>query len=293
MQPGGAPAPQLALAASATWGPGTKELNAPTLPQGFERLGPIELVAATEESANRVLRSQGSILPAGVNEISSSMRKAFMDQRRRVLRRIGFFDDNHTAARLNRGKMRRRPKGDLSITYLWDENRENEALGEILAESVNTVASRALSSLDAKQTWNTDDPRIQNIVASIGELIVGINETTREAIADVINEGIRRGYSIQQIANGFPEEGYPGIMGVFDDASEARAQVIARTETARFFNLATLTTYVDEGVTRVEVFDGIEYDEDCRKANGEIWTIGRALENPIQHPNCVRAFAAV
>jgi len=38
------------------------------------------------------------------------------------------------------------------------------------------------------------------------------------------------------------------------------------------------------------VIDGTEWDEECREANGQTWSIQKALANPIAHPNCVRTF---
>jgi hypothetical protein len=44
------------------------------------------------------------------------------------------------------------------------------------------------------------------------------------------------------------------------------------------------------GVKEVEVLDGDD-DEECASANGQIWTLEEASDNPLGHPNCTRAFA--
>jgi hypothetical protein len=75
--------------------------------------------------------------------------------------------------------------------------------------------------------------------------------------------------------------------------SESRAGLIARTEIANANNLTGTAAYRDSGlVERVEVFDGTE-DDACAAADGQIWTLDEADANPIEHPNCQRAFAPV
>jgi hypothetical protein len=122
--------------------------------------------------------------------------------------------------------------------------------------------------------------------------VVGVNETTRHEIADVIVEGLRRRYSTRQIAFGEPSEDYGGVAGVFDSFDHDRAGTIARTETATAVNLATLAGYANQEIARVEVFDGV-IDAACAAANGAVWDLSRAVREPISHPNCVRAFAPI
>jgi hypothetical protein len=84
--------------------------------------------------------------------------------------------------------------------------------------------------------WNLQNPRIADLRDKLGTRITRINETTREDITDQVAEGLKRGYSVVQIANGYPDENFKGIMGVFDQASEYRAEMISRTESAFAFN---------------------------------------------------------
>jgi hypothetical protein len=43
-------------------------------------------------------------------------------------------------------------------------------------------------------------------------------------------------------------------------------------------------------VVAVYVTDGIRWDADCAEANGSVWSVKHARENPLQHPNCIRQF---
>lgn len=64
-----------------------------------------------------------------------------------------------------------------------------------------------------------------------------------------------------------------------------RAQLIARTETARTVNCAALMQYYDEGVQFVELLCEDGCDE-CKKHQGKQVPIMEALDMPTIHPNC-------
>ena len=125
-----------------------------------------------------------------------------------------------------------------------------------------------------------------------------IDDTTFQGIADQVAEGVRRGYTPLQIANGFADEEYAGISGVFDKATSYRAEMIARTETAQVYNRGSWAAYADAGVGEVEVVDGID-DPECADANGTVLRMGEDGE-PIEegfpledHPNGTRAFIPI
>lgn len=68
-------------------------------------------------------------------------------------------------------------------------------------------------------------------------------------------------------------------------------RMLVRTKSANAYNAGSLNKYAEEGVKRVHVFDGAEHDEECARANGQVWKLDKAMQNPIAHPNCRRAFA--
>jgi HK97 family phage portal protein len=71
------------------------------------------------------------------------------------------------------------------------------------------------------------------------------------------------------------------------------AKTIALTEATRGYNLATLGVAGDAGHSHVLVSDGTDFDQPCAEANGSVWTIEKATNNLLQHPNCRRAFVPV
>jgi hypothetical protein len=76
-----------------------------------------------------------------------------------------------------------------------------------------------------------------------------------------------------------------------------RALMVARTETGFAYNAGALANYKDAEVTHVMVMDGGTDGscDDCNEigASDEPWTIEEAEANPLEHPNCTRAFSPV
>lgn len=69
-----------------------------------------------------------------------------------------------------------------------------------------------------------------------------------------------------------------------------RAARIARTESAIAYNHGATLAWKQAGGEWMYVTDG-DQDGPCAEANGSIWPIERCLDEPIEHPNCVRSFA--
>jgi SPP1 gp7 family putative phage head morphogenesis protein len=104
--------------------------------------------------------------------------------------------------------------------------------------------------------------------------VVGITRTTRDAIAAAIAQGFAQGLSPSQIGDLI--EDLPAF-------NEARAELVARTETMFAYNQAALDSYTELGVESVEAIDG-DQDEECAARNGQTFTLDEAagIED---HPN--------
>jgi DNA-binding cell septation regulator SpoVG len=212
--------------------------------------------------------------------LDTAMRRFLRDQRERVSKRI--------ADTLPDTKAARRKAGD----DWWDAEAEDEALSDALREPQKRITRSALQVVaDTKGRVvmpRAIEPILEASLQSAGQRIKGINETTRQAIADALTEGTRRGYSIPQIVNGVPDEGYTGVrdapmkngQSAFD---ELRAETIARTETMNAYNDAALRGYDSFGVKEVQAIDGDE-DEDCASRDGQVYPIDEALDIT-DHPN--------
>ena len=116
----------------------------------------------------------------------------------------------------------------------------------------------------------------------------GIIETTRKAVDAEVAKGVDKGYTPRQILNGVKKDNYRGAKSVMKESYTDRSRVIARTEAATARNTGAAARYEAGGITHVEIFDGVDYDEECASANGQIWTLAEYQANPIAHPNCTR-----
>jgi hypothetical protein len=142
------------------------------------------------------------------------------------------------------------------------------------------------------------------VVQGLGTRISQISETTLNGVREVLAEGYQRGWSIDRIVIG--DDDVPGLRDTVRGLAyrgptgawvrltpEQRARMIARTELGTAQNSASMNRYAATGVERVLVLDdGFENSHEfCRAIDGKVVPLSWALEHPLCHPNCVRAFA--
>lgn len=115
-----------------------------------------------------------------------------------------------------------------------------------------------------------------------GERITGINGTTREvvlaAVRDTIEAAVREGLDPYEAADRLSDR-----IGDLSIWSDARSDLVARTETMFAYNDAALSSYRKLDVEEVVAFDG-DYDPVCEQRNGQTFTIDDALSIS-DHPN--------
>ncbi|MFN7135271.1 MAG: phage minor head protein, partial [Myxococcales bacterium] len=99
-------------------------------------------------------------------------------------------------------------------------------------DKVDEWARAVLDDLGAAAQFELLNPIIaDHLVEFAGERISGlVNETTREALRAQLVEGVEAGESVRELAERVRE--------VFDEADEARAELISRTEVVRSSNFA-------------------------------------------------------
>lgn len=240
-----------------------KEWQPPALPRGFE---PILKTADMPVEHQSMRDTQAVSLRQAVDLYEPMFRSFFREQRGRVIDRLSDFGDvNGRAARLRHSPKKK--KDDLTIKDLFPAGEENDALKGVYQPTAREAAYQSAQGVDAAINADFTSEEMGSVADAVAKhlsgLVTRVNDTTRQAIDDVVVEGLRRSYSIPQIANGYPDEGYPGIMGVFDQADAARAEVIARTESALAFNGAQTDSLERLGATHVQILDGTESDEAC------------------------------
>lgn len=132
--------------------------------------------------------------------------------------------------------------------------------------------------------FDLSNPAIQKTIDGLAKKVKGIADTTRDDIRALVSKQADEGWSNGELAKRIREQG--------EINSESRSLTIARSESAVAYNQGGVLAYKEAGVSKVEVMDGDE-DEDCASANGETWTVEKAMDNPIAHPNCTRTFLPI
>jgi phage-related protein (TIGR01555 family) len=103
------------------------------------------------------------------------------------------------------------------------------------------VGAAELERLAVTGSFNILNPKVvDHLVDYSNDRVVGINETTRDALRAQLVEGVREGEGVDKLS--------ARIRAVMDDASQRRAKMIARTEMTRSSNWAALEAMGQSGV---------------------------------------------
>lgn len=174
----------------------------------------------------------------------------------------------------------------------WESyNKELKGdFAKIFGNIVNLQGDRAARRAGLDQ-WNNEDPFVQKqLTGYVGDRIVDLEETSKKDVVGIIREVLGRdgGMTTVELGDVIAE----AVREKFAGYQDWRADRIARTETSYAYNYGNVFGYRQAGVEKVRVSDGDD-DEECRKADGQIWTLAEALANPIAHPNCERDFSPI
>jgi HK97 family phage prohead protease len=122
-----------------------------------------------------------------------------------------------------------------------------------------------------------------------------IHRTTNRTIGRAVAMALERGYSIEQLARGVPDDQFPGLRSILTE-TEKRARLIARTEIMRTQNQTSVGFYKEQGFAYVRADDvdgdpddnyidpGDPYGRTCIERHGQIYTVEDA-GNIDDHPN--------
>lgn len=143
--------------------------------------------------------------------------------------------------------------------------------------------------------FDQSDPIVSEILGDAGKHIRQISATTRDEVRDLLKHGNDNGWSIEQLVRGDPDADPPvaGLKDLVTQTYKGRAKAIARTELGTAQQTAATGRYERAGVKDVLVLDNGFDNSDpvCKQVAGTIKSLEWAKQNPLQHPNCVRAFA--
>jgi HK97 family phage portal protein len=166
-----------------------------------------------------------------------------------------------------------------------DWNEEQRELQAIFDTAYRQMldGTQELASASLGVSFELDDPATRAYLASAGDHIVGITETTQQAIQQALMAGQALGENLDQLTARLQS------LGAF---SESRARMIARTELGVASNLSSLASFEASGVVvGVRIYDGTDH-EPCAGLNGRTLSLEAAAAlPPLSHPNCTRALA--
>jgi len=172
----------------------------------------------------------------------------------------------------------------------------SEILWKMYVEvSKNTFGIVNTSGLAGQLEWSEAHPVVAQVLTTVPTRAKMIHSTTHKHVQRAINTAFERGYSIEQLARGVPDEGFKGIKTVMQE-TEKRAVLIARTEIMRSQNLTSVNMFKNQGFEWVRAFDidgdpndtyvpaGDPYGRTCIERNDQIYNVEDAYDIE-DHPN--------
>lgn len=134
-------------------------------------------------------------------------------------------------------------------------------------------------------TWTLDNPFVQDVLDALAEQVQAVAETTRDEIRALVGRQASEGWSLEQLA--------AELDHLAEVRSATRAEVIARTETARAYSLGSLAAYTVSGqVAATEWLTAGDERECaiCAPLDGTQAALGQSFDGgiffPPAHPNC-------
>ncbi|HUX71714.1 MAG TPA: minor capsid protein [Cellulomonadaceae bacterium] len=120
-----------------------------------------------------------------------------------------------------------------------------------------------------------DNGGLADLLTRAQVTVKGITGSLLDTLGNRLADGVAQGLGSDEIAS--------TLMDVVNDPG--RADMIARTETARAVTQASVSSYVDAGVTQVEWLDSPGACDECLEYAGKTYPVDDAPDLPV-HPNC-------
>lgn len=169
---------------------------------------------------------------------------------------------------------------DLSLPHREAIQYLQTATHDEVARNINQVKRQFRDATDAAKPELTRQ-RIRTLSrsATAEQLISGLDDTTATA---------------RRLRNNlFAEAITVTDAGGRTWSLESYTRMLTRTQSAIAYNTGSLAKAAEEGVQRLQVFDGTTHDAECAQANGNVWSFKYATQHLLAHPNCRRAFGPI
>jgi HK97 family phage portal protein len=171
-------------------------------------------------------------------------------------------------------------------------------LTEIIRRAMERMSKRTVDAINANGLagtleWSERLPFVQAVLVQAPTRATMIHRTTNRTISRAVAMALERGYSIEQLARGVPDDQFPGLRSILTE-TEKRARMIARTEIMKTQNATSIGFFKEQGFAYVRA-DDVDGDPDdnyidpgdgrtCIQRHGQIYTVEDA-GNIDDHPN--------
>jgi HK97 family phage portal protein len=245
-----------------------------------------ESKALTQAAANRLVEPLEESYDDEVDAMERVLEKFFREQLNRADGIMGRYLSDSTES----DTKIQMPFNEITLIPLAADAELSAAMSPTLIKTMG----RAWDTINAANVFtpmpfDPELPIFSNVLRNAG---TKINDVSRSALRKQLQVGNQAGYSLDQIVRGVPKDDYRGLRSVVRETYKNRSKTIARTEVATAQNTGTAGRYKAAGVTEVIIQDG-DLDDLCAPYDGTRQSIDWALDNPIAHPNCTRAYSAV
>ncbi len=193
-------------------------------------------------------------------------------------------------------------KGWLDAEYLLEEYPDDKLVDLVkrfYLELIQLSWDTWNLNLGVEVAFDLTDPAVTQALANAGTRIKGIQDTTLQAVRDALQYGSEQGWSVDHLVRGDPANGIRGLRDIVEQTYKNRGRTIARTELGTAQSLAATERFRVAGVTAVLCLDnGVEDSHPACQAlgqggQGSVVPLSWAAARPLQHPNCLRCYAAV
>jgi HK97 family phage portal protein len=176
---------------------------------------------------------------------------------------------------------------------------ETGNMENILGRAYRRVSERTFETINdagvaGTVEWSDKLPEVQRLITLAPGQASIIHATTNKAISRSVAIGLERGYSIEQLARGVPNDNFPGLRSILTE-TDNRARMIARTEIMRTQNQTSIGFYRAQDFHYAQADDidggrddyvdpGDPYGFTCAQRHGQIYRLEDA-QNINDHPN--------
>jgi HK97 family phage portal protein len=145
----------------------------------------------------------------------------------------------------------------------WDAEVRHlqQVMTKVYAMSGKAAFNDVSDLLGVDVSFDLANPNVGRILASLGQRVVGITDTTRSDVQRVIGDSLNEGITLQELGD--------RLSGLFVETYANRADTVGRTESMIGYNKASVLGYQESGVVgSAELVDNPDHTEDYGASDG-------------------------